>query len=126
MRVRYSHRTDELDLSGTPAELHHLATLIRAGSGTCPLDTTTDPSPYDASLSSITITHTTTGKASITVSQDSTTLQIHGALPALDILASNVEAPAEPGPLPYHVHIEPLPGDHFLSEDSQPLVVSTP
>ena len=126
MRVHISHRTGELDLSGTPDELRHLATLIRSGAGTCPLDTTTDPSPYDASLSRITITRTTIGKASITVSPDTTTLQIHGAEPELDTLASNIEFPAEAGTWPFHVHIEPLPGDHYLSEDSRALVVSTP
>jgi hypothetical protein len=123
MRVLRADDTGELELSGTVADLLRLARVLRLDRGRCQLDTAGDPSPYSRALGSLESTREN-GKLVITVSANLESLQLAGERDALESLASVLEEFATEGDISTHVHLEYLPGHHYLSPQSEPLVIA--
>lgn len=124
MQVLRGDATRELELRGTVEELTELAGLLTSGSGSVALDHVAEPSPYDRSLSSITVVRTS-GPVVITCAAGSDELYIRGGSPQLDLLAANVQGFAEnwDGDNMSHLHIDYFPGHDYLDESSEPLVL---
>lgn len=122
MRVLYADDTGELELSGTATDMVELARALRLDRGRFELDSSGDPSPYSRALESLESMRTT-GKLVVSVTADQKALQLAGDRDAQESLASVLEEFAAEGDLSAHVHLEYLPGHHYLSPHSEPLVV---
>ncbi|GAA3032940.1 hypothetical protein [Actinokineospora globicatena] len=116
-------RHPEAALHGTPQDFHHLAALLRSGTGTLPLDPTYEAPHHDITGATATIHTADTPLARVTVHDRTVTFT--GPQHHLDTLAEIVEASAEPvdtdSGIPYHHHVEHSTNADLLTEDTIPL-----
>jgi hypothetical protein len=125
IQVRYSP-PNELDIAGTVPELCDLRdAVLEAAKSTAAhielkADSSTDPSPYDATLSRL-VVETGTGPTEVSVTNG--VIQIAGSPSCLETLASflNFKPDAQKGD---HAHYEYYEGNQWIAPDSVPLVFS--
>ncbi|GAA2188608.1 Imm32 family immunity protein [Micromonospora lupini] len=123
MRVLYSERANELELSGTGSEMRVLATLLRSVRGSLPLDVSGDPWPYERALSCIE-SERTSGHVVISHSPDETALWMRGGAQELETFASMLDDFGKEGDAGSHIHIEPRPDHEFFAPTTEPLIIS--
>jgi hypothetical protein len=114
----------EVDVSGSPADVRDLAEFIRTGGGgVLRIDAAADPSPYQHSSSKVEVVVDDSAELLLTSLEVShQALRFVGPRWALELLAENMENQAdEPAG---HLHIEWFPDHFYLSPGSLSLVVS--
>jgi hypothetical protein len=119
-----------IDLEGAAEDLRHLSRTIQefVGSETFFLVVPSVPSsPYEGYLKSLRLEQ---HPGKVCISRDAGAIVISGPPDKLLVLARNIEEAAEgqdppnSGKLRYHSHIEYYPEHFYLSEESEPLVVT--
>lgn len=120
MRVSESDAQQEMELSGTAAELRELARLVRAGDGGAQLDTAGDPSPYDRLLPAVEVRDI--AGAAVVIRNTGTTLALEGGVTARTVLAEIMEdlAADEPGA---DAQIDYYAGHPYLGAGSRPVII---
>ena len=114
----------EVEVSGSPADLRDLADFIRLGDGgVLRMEAAADPSPYTHAASKVEVVIDDNSEWLLTsLDDDSQTLRLVGPRRSLELLADNVADQAND---PYgHLHIEWFPDHFYLAPDSLSLVVS--
>jgi hypothetical protein len=123
MRALYSRHTGEVEILGTPKELHELAGALKGHEeSSFELDSVDDPAPYTDSLRLIEITRDV-GQVDMEVSGPAAPLRLHGGPQQLSMLGDVVEQFALEGDPSSHLHVEGFPGHEFLAESLQGLVI---
>jgi hypothetical protein len=112
----------ELELSGTRSELLALAGDLRSGRAEVRVESVPDPSPYDRSLSLISI-RPADGKVRIGCFEDGAVMEVLGAVESLAVLAENIECLTRQDD-PGHLHVDYHPEHYYLTEGSESLVVT--
>lgn len=123
MHVLRKDSTGETELAGTTRDLLRVVDALRSGGRTLQLDSSVDPAPYGRALSLL-VSRRTSGGVTMSVAPEGTSIEIQGGVEELAILASNIEGFASEGDPAIHLHIEYFPGHVYLSEGSEPLVVT--
>ena len=121
MLVRYASRTGEVKVLGTRDDLHHLASLVKAGRGEVPCCEDNTPGPYNKTLSTVTIFNTPGRNVVLSVT-DRGTLLIDGDMTKLSVFAKNISGFAEAAGAQEHMHVEYFPGHFYLGPESAPVV----
>ncbi|MET8909592.1 hypothetical protein [Micromonospora sp. NPDC004551] len=117
-RCRLSVDDGELELAGPPAALRALGRLLRQHPEAFPVPITGGVVSQEA----------TTGPLLVRM-QDGTTLHFSGGREYLDIIWDALDGVAQQAEtaddraVNRHQHLEYLPGDHYRSPDSVPLVI---
>jgi hypothetical protein len=124
LAIRYNDPTGEMELIGNSGDLEELGERIRVGScGVVQLNITGSPSPYSRFFRQIELRNNP-GKVVLAVAPDRETLIIAGDRWALEIFGENIKSVARGAEGDYHLHVEYFEGHYYLSEESEPLVVS--
>ncbi|MGI5153020.1 Imm32 family immunity protein [Plantactinospora sp. CA-294935] len=117
-RCRLSVDDGELELAGPPAALRGLGRLLRQHS-----------EPFEVAITGGAVRQEATAGPLLVRMQDGTTLRFSGGREYLDIVWDALDGVAEQAEtaddrtVNRHQHIEYLPGDHYRSPDSVPLVI---
>lgn len=121
------HSIEGIELSGNPADLSRLASLlIEATEGLTIMLAEVNSEmikPYEGMTSHI-IIHIEQG-AKLRIARTGNVMQLYGDASNLRMLAQNLEFPDnEPLSPLYHIHIEFYPDHFFLAANSEPLIIS--
>ncbi|MCP2323349.1 hypothetical protein HDA40_001856 [Hamadaea flava] len=117
-RCRLSADDGEVELAGPPAALRALARLLRQ-----------HPEPIEVAITGGVVCQEATAGPLLVRLQAGTTLHFSGGREYLDIIWDALDGVAEQTEtaddqtVNRHQHIEYLPGDHYRSPDSVPLVI---
>jgi hypothetical protein len=121
--ARYS-ASSGVELAGSREALRLLAQRLADGlAGVDRLDER-QPEPYDRALARIALRN---GPGPLRISVEDDTLVVSGDRDALLLLSRNLSFfvnDSDPSDALAHVHIEWYPGNEYIAEDSEPLVVS--
>jgi hypothetical protein len=125
IKIRWSQKTNEIDLEGTSQDLQYIRQsildLIQADEPQVIISGTTnfDPTPYSNHLTSLVIRKS---KESTKVKVVTNQLEIEGDSERLGAFASWFDFEADVSH--YHCHFEYYPGNTWVDPDSLPLVIS--
>ncbi len=125
MRILYEPRTKDLDIEGSGQDLSDLAAFLQDETATRYDNVSVARQanePYSRCLSRIVVDRVEGQSVRLTVLADEC-LVITGDARKVAILRASIASAARM-PAGEHMHIEFLPGDLCLAEDSYPLVVS--
>ncbi|MEU0092188.1 hypothetical protein [Kribbella sp. NPDC006257] len=121
--IRYSMRSNELDVSATREGLLEIADLVEAGDGRVVADDGVDPLPYDVCIPLLVVRRLAGGGVVIRVSKEMSDVTLEGGQDALRLLAENLRGLAVEGADDEHLHLEYFAGHFYLEEASVPAVV---